>query len=49
LPTDDFIEPNAREFYLMGRMEGKPRDTGTAPAASNTAGGVESDFGHDIE
>ena len=25
LPTDDFIEPNAMEFYLLGRMEGKPR------------------------
>ena len=52
LPTDDYIEPNAMEFYLLGRMEGKRRDSGadaaTQPAAQN-AGGVESSFGQAIE
>jgi pilus assembly protein CpaC len=52
LPTDDFIEPNAKDFYLLGRMEGKRRDTGaeaaTQPAAEN-AGGVQSNFGQTIE
>jgi pilus assembly protein CpaC len=52
LPTDDFIEPNGMEFYLLGRMEGRAPDraegTGTQPAAQN-AGGVESAFGQAIE
>ena len=52
LPTDDFVEPNGMEFYLLGRMEGRDRDrgtrTGTQPAAQN-AGGVESAFGQAIE
>jgi pilus assembly protein CpaC len=52
LPTDDFIEPNAMDFYLLGRMEGKRRDSSAAaatqPAAQN-AGGVESSFGQAIE
>jgi pilus assembly protein CpaC len=52
LPTDDFIEPNGMEFYLLGRMEGRAPDraesTGTQPAARN-AGGVESAFGQAIE
>ena len=52
LPTDDFIEPNGMEFYLLGRMEGRAPDSsagaGTQPAAQN-AGGVESAFGQAIE
>jgi pilus assembly protein CpaC len=52
LPTDDFVEPNAMDFYLLGRMEGKRRDAGaeaaTQPAAQN-AGGVQSSFGQAIE
>ena len=52
LPTDDFIEPNAKDFYLLGRMEGKRRETdadaATQPAANNT-GGVQSSFGQTIE
>ncbi len=51
LPTDDFIEPNAMDFYLLGRMEGKPRNDGgsaTQPAAQNT-GGVQSSFGQAVE
>ncbi|HMB72415.1 MAG TPA: type II and III secretion system protein family protein, partial [Gammaproteobacteria bacterium] len=52
LPTDNFIEPNDKEFYLMGRLEGKPREERTAedgePVAANETGGVESDFGHEL-
>jgi pilus assembly protein CpaC len=52
LPTDDFIEPGNMEFYLLGRMEGKPpRNRGadaTQPAAQNL-GGVQSSFGQATE
>jgi len=44
LPTDSFIEPTDKEFYLMGRLEGKPRD-----GQASDEGGVDSDFGHEIE
>jgi pilus assembly protein CpaC len=44
LPTDSFIEPTDKEFYLMGRLEGKPRD-----GNSSDEGGVDSDFGYEIE
>jgi pilus assembly protein CpaC len=51
LPTDDFIEPNATEFYLFGRIEGKAPEViapvGTAPSARN--GGVEGGFGQSVE
>jgi pilus assembly protein CpaC len=47
LPTDDFIEPSARDFYLMGRTEGLPPRDSDAGASSN--GGVESSFGQEIE
>jgi pilus assembly protein CpaC len=50
LPTDDFIEPNAMEFYLLGRMEGKPRENDAeAPPSSRNAGGVESSFGQAVQ
>lgn len=49
LPTDDFIEPNAKDFYLLGRMEGKRRDNGGAPTTNAHGGGVESRFGQTIE
>jgi pilus assembly protein CpaC len=50
LPTDDFIEPNAMEFYLLGRIEGKPPPAAaSAPPAARNAGGVESGFGQAIE
>ena len=48
LPTDSFVPPSDREFYLMGRMEareGKPRPT--QPESSK--GGAEGTrFGHDL-
>jgi pilus assembly protein CpaC len=51
LPTDDFVEPNGMDFYLLGRMEGKRRDAGAAGTepAANTSGGVQSSFGQAIE
>jgi len=52
LPTDQFIEPNDAEWYLLGALEG----LGNAPAASarsagnqgtvKKTGGMEGDFGH---
>lgn len=50
LPTDDFIEPSVKDFYLMGRLEGKPREdrAGGAADVSSSDGGVESAFGHAI-
>jgi pilus assembly protein CpaC len=53
LPTDDFIEPNAKDFYLLGRMEGKPPRRGSNPTATQPAprgaGGVQQSFGQSIE
>jgi pilus assembly protein CpaC len=49
LPTDNFIEPNAKEFYLMGKLEGKPRDNEASGSAAGSDGGVDSDFGHEID
>jgi len=53
LPTDDFIEPNSKDFYLLGRLEGTAPESGsgdvaTEPAAQN-AGGVQSGFGQSVE
>jgi pilus assembly protein CpaC len=53
LPTDQFIEPDDVEFYLMGRLEGESKEK-TAPTAAKTAsvvptrrtGGLDGDFGH---
>jgi pilus assembly protein CpaC len=42
LPTDDFVEPNDTEFYLLGKMEGgKPK---MGPDKS----GAEGKFGHEL-
>ena len=45
LPTDDFVEPSATEFYLMGRLEGR-----SEPAASlgPDREGAEGKFGHEL-
>jgi pilus assembly protein CpaC len=48
LPTDSFVPPSDREFYLMGRMEARE---GKAPAAKpeSSKGGAEGTrFGHDL-
>ncbi len=35
LPTDHFVEPNDWEFYLLGRMEGSPKDTSHSSASAS--------------
>ena len=47
LPTDNFIEPTDADFYLMGRLEGRPKQGAVQPA--NTGGGMESNYGHQSE
>lgn len=42
LPTDDFVEPNDTEFYLLGKMEGKKPSLGPDKAGS------EGKFGHEL-
>jgi pilus assembly protein CpaC len=42
LPTDDFVEPNDTEFYLLGRMEGRHPSLGPDKA------GTEGKFGHEL-
>jgi pilus assembly protein CpaC len=37
LPTDSFIEPTDAEFYLMGRLEGKPRVVKQKSAATSAS------------
>jgi len=47
LPTDNFVEPNDTDFYLLGRMEGRSavtRDNG----GSKSDGGTSAEFGHDL-
>ena len=51
LPTDQYVEPDDLEFYLMGSLEGKsknppPRPTSTLP---NQEWGLEGQFGHIIQ
>jgi pilus assembly protein CpaC len=42
LPTDDFVEPNDTEFYLLGRMEGR------RPSLGPDKTGAEGIFGHEL-
>jgi pilus assembly protein CpaC len=52
LPTDQYIEPDDFEFYLLGSLEGRGRqDTMKSPRASSLPGmkkgsGLEGDFGY---
>ena len=53
LPTDQFIEPDDFEFYLLGSMEGRDKGDGgksATPAAAipglKKGSGLEGDFGH---
>ena len=43
LPTDQYIEPNDFEFYLLGKLEGEV-DEKNPPLKKG--GGLEGDFGH---
>lgn len=45
LPTDSFIEPNDRDFYLFGRMEGRETPESEPPVAE---GGAEGSYGQDV-
>lgn len=47
LPTDSFIEPSDRDFFLFGRMEGKAAAAEPAGTAGNE-GGTEATFGHQV-
>ncbi len=52
LPTDQYIEPDDFEFYLLGKLEGqgKPGDSRATSSPSDPKKGVrmEGDFGHAI-
>ena len=43
LPTDFYVEPNDVEFFLLGMLEGRAKDT--APAAG---GKLDGEFGHSM-
>jgi len=42
LPTDDFVEPDDTEFYLLGKMEGR------RPSLGPDKAGTEGKFGHEL-
>jgi len=50
LPTDQYIEPNDFEFYLLGSMEGrggnKPAGHNSSALPADKTGGLEGDFGY---
>jgi len=50
LPTDSFVEPTDREFYLMGRLEGgsKGRSGKSSGGLGPDKAGTEGAFGHDL-
>jgi pilus assembly protein CpaC len=47
LPTDSFIEPSDTDFYLLGRMEGRPPKSSSQPASDE--GGAEGNYGQQVE
>lgn len=52
LPTDQWVEPDDFEFYLLGRIEGQERaeerQGGVSWRSASREGGLEGDFGHII-
>ncbi|SFR77984.1 pilus assembly protein CpaC [Marinobacter daqiaonensis] len=54
LPTGSFVAPSDVEFYLLGRLQGRPHkpersDSGTIdPLRNRLQGGTEGVFGHDL-
>jgi pilus assembly protein CpaC len=51
LPTDQFVEPNDYEFYMLGRTEGKGEvENSDTPSTEDLdkEGGLEGQFGHII-
>jgi pilus assembly protein CpaC len=52
LPSDEYIEPNDFEFYLLGKLEGSRKTSYYSPpdfpSILNDESGLEGDFGHII-
>ncbi len=52
LPTGSFVAPSDVEFYLLGRLHGKPgkqpRSENVDPLLNRNDGGTEGRFGHDL-
>ena len=52
LPTDNFVEPNDIEFYLLGHLQGRKPGQGQAVGSTGELGpdksGAEGFFGHDL-
>ena len=49
LPTDQFIEPDDFEFYLLGKMEGKEKmkpSKSSSSSKQDKKAGLEGEFGH---
>jgi len=46
LPTDQFIEPDDFEFYLLGHMEGEEKPGSKSKSSQNRAPRPEGSFGH---
>ena len=48
LPTDQYIEPDDFEFYLLGSLEGREKTKSSAPAtmSSSKSNKLEGNFGH---
>ena len=49
LPTDQYIEPDDFEFYLLGNLEGREKIRSSSSPSSTGAGnrwGLEGEFGH---
>ncbi len=53
LPTDQYVEPDDFEFYLLGKLEGEEKKKSSNPTASSTGlkqeYGLEGKFGHITE
>lgn len=49
-PTDVFTPPNDVDQYLLGRLEGTPKERKSVPASSSSSvdGGVDGSFGHQV-
>jgi pilus assembly protein CpaC len=52
LPTDDFVDPDDMEFYLLGRLQGRKPGARARSRSSGRLGpdktGAEGHFGHDL-
>lgn len=50
LPTDGFVEPSEKDFFLLGRIEGRSSDSRSKQNVnSSVAGGTETAFGHQVQ